>query len=80
MSRSGIAFKLGTHLASGRQGVRVAISFYPYCISHDSRVIAVVESIGKSGIPTVVRDGWDMGYEWDECKFLVRRLQFSIIK
>ena len=29
----------------------------------------IVESIDpKSGYPSVIKHGWDMGYEWDECR------------
>ena len=31
----------------------------------------VVESIGKTGLPTVLTDGWDVSFEWEECAFLV---------
>ncbi len=30
-----------------------------------------VESIGtKSGLPQVIKDGWDVPYEWDECRVI----------
>jgi len=33
--------------------------------------VGVVESYdSRSGIPSVIKEGWDMGYEWDECRRL----------
>lgn len=32
----------------------------------------VVEAVsGESGLPTVAKQGWDMGYEWEECRLKV---------
>ena len=33
----------------------------------------VVEAISaESGLPTVTKHGWDIGYEWEECRLKVR--------
>jgi hypothetical protein len=42
--------------------------------SGEKWAVGIVEEISEeSGLPTVTKEGWDMGYEWEECRLKVHK-------